>query len=605
MLFKKLDTISPPITIYFKGDSSHSSIFSGILSLIVFFISSYFGIQYAIGFLLHKDPKIYYYNRYIEDAGNFSINSSQIFSFVQVIDTESNLPKKTDFNSLRIIGIETTIDLYKENNDLSQYNHWIYGKCNNDTDTQGISHLIGFENFIDSACIRKYYNKEHKKYYHTNDINFVWPNLLHGCSHPKRTFYGIIVEKCRNDSMKILSDENYCNPPEEIIDYIKKSSLNLQLIDNYADVLNYEQPFIKYFYSVSSGLFEESYTTNHLNFNPMTLITNDAIFFDRIKKSFSYAFHQNEKTTSSTGNSGIYVAFYFWMQNNMHYYERKYRNFQDALSDIGGLGSLLLNLAYFLNILVSNFVILFDTEGLLDDIESSKRFSKNIIKNNVYKNLIQNKALTLSYDNNENDNNKASPIRKTRSVLNLNEMQNNGSYSSNHIFVVDNNNINKINRKENISKSNNNLINPRIKKTGGRRSVRFKKNSMKENLPINIFNMNDRFERNKPQKNSLIKNVNFKYMVDLSSLKKNNAKNNNSNKKMKFCEYISYFFSCGKFHQKISCYDEFRTRIISEENLILNYLNVCKLLRATKSLIKDREDDKMNNSNINNNAYQK
>ena len=126
MFFKKLDTISPPITIYFKGDSSHSSIFSGILSLIVFFISTYFGIQYAKDFLLHKDPKIYYYNRYIEDTGIFSINSSQMFSFIQVIDTESNNPKKTDFNSLRIIGIETTIDLYKENNDLSQYNHWIY-----------------------------------------------------------------------------------------------------------------------------------------------------------------------------------------------------------------------------------------------------------------------------------------------------------------------------------------------------------------------------------------------------------------------------------------------------------------------------------------------
>ena len=604
MFFKKLDTISPPITIYFKGDSSHSSIFSGILSLIVFFISTYFGIQYTIGFLLHKDPKVYFYNRYIEDAGNFSINSSQLFSFVQVIDTESNIPKITDFNSLRIIGIETTIDLYKENNDLSKYNHWIYGQCNNKTDTQDISHLIEFENFTESACIRKYYNKEHKKYYHTNDINFVWPNLNHGCSHPKRTFYGIIVEKCRNDSMKILSDETYCNPPEEIIEYIKKSSLNLQLIDNYADVLNYEHPFTKYFYSVSSGLFEESYTTNHLNFNPMTLVSNDAIFFDNIKRSFSYAFHQNEKTTSSMDNSGIYVSFYFWMQNNMHYYDRKYKNFQDALSDIGGLGSLLLNLAYFLNILVSNFVILFDTEGLLDDIESSKRFSKNIIKNNVYKNLIQNKALTLTNDNNENHDNKASPIRKTRSQLNLNEMPNNGSLSSNLIFVVDNNNINNITRKENISKSNNNLVHPRMKKIG-RRSVKFKKNSVKENLPINLFNMNDRIGRNNAKKNSLIKSINFKYMVDLSSIKRNNAKNNNSKKRMKFCEYISYFFSCGKFHQKISCYDEFRTRIISEENLILNYLNVCKLLRATKSLIKDREDDKMNNSNVNNNANQK
>ena len=590
MIFKKLDTISPPITIYFKGDSSHSSIFSGILSLIVFFISFYFGIEYVIGFLLHKDPKVYSYNRYIEDTGEFPINSSQIFSFVQIIETESNTPKKTDFNSLRIIGIETAIDLYKENNNLSEYNHWIYGKCNNITDTQNIAHLIGFENFTESACIRKYYNKEHKKYYHTNDINFVWPKLIHGCSNPKRTFYGIIVEKCRNDSMKILSDENYCNPQEQIIDYIKKSSINLQFIDNYADVLNYEHPFTKYFYSVSSGLFEESYTTNHLNFNPMTLLSNDAIFFDHIKKSYSYFFHQNEKTTSSTGNSGIYVSFYFWMQNNMHFYDRKYKNFQDALSDIGGLGSLLLNLAYFLNILVSNFVILFDTEGLLDEIESSKRFSKNIIKNNIYKNLIQNKALALTNDNEEN--NKASPLKKTKSQLNLNELSNNGSYSNN-LIVVDNSN--KIIR-NNITKSNNYLIYPRIKKLTSK-SLRFKKNSVKKNFPINIFNS---FERNNGKKNSIIKNVNFKYMVDLSSLKKINSKNINSKKRMKFCEYISYFFSCGKFHQKISCYDEFRTRIISEENLILNYLNVCKLLRATKSLIKDREDDKINNSNLNN-----
>ena len=600
MFFKKLDTISPPVTIYFKGDLSHSSIFSGILSLIVFLISSFFGIQYAKDFLLHKDPKVYFYNRYIEDTGEFAINSSEIFSFIQIIDTESNTPKQTDFNSLRIIGIETTIDLYKENNDLSEYNHWIYGKCNNNTDTQGIDHLIEFENFTDSACIRKYYNKEHKKYYQTNDINFVWPNLIHGCSHPQRTFYGIIVEKCRNDSMKMLSDEEYCNPPENITDYIKKSSLNLQLIDNYADVLNYEHPFTKYFYSVSSGLFEESFTTNHLNFNPMTLISNDAIFFERIKKSFSYAFHQNEKTTSSSDNRGIYVGFYFWMQNNMHYYDRKYKNFQDLLSDIGGLGSLLLNLAYFLNILVSNFVILFDTEGLLDDIESSKRFSKNIIKNNVYKNLIQNKALTLTNDNNENNDNKASPIRKTRSQINISEMPNNGSYSSNQIIYVDNSNINKI-RKSNISKSNNNLIYPRIKKGG--KTIRFKKNSVIQNLPINLFNINEKIERTSNlKKNSLIKNIKFKYMVDLSSIKKNNTKNNN--KRMKFCEYISYFFSCGKFHQKISCVDEFRTRIISEENLILNYLNVCKLLRATKSLIKDREDDKLTNSNVNNNANQ-
>ena len=61
----------------------------------------------------------------------------------------------------------------------------------------------------------------------------------------------------------------------------------------------------------------------------------------------------------------------------------------------------------------------------------------------------------------------------------------------------------------------------------GRRSVKFKKNSVKENLPINLFNMNDRIGRNNAKKNSLIKSINFKYMVDLSSIKRNNAKNNN------------------------------------------------------------------------------
>ena len=34
MLFKKFDFISPQITLYFKGDEKHSSIFSGIVTII-------------------------------------------------------------------------------------------------------------------------------------------------------------------------------------------------------------------------------------------------------------------------------------------------------------------------------------------------------------------------------------------------------------------------------------------------------------------------------------------------------------------------------------------------------------------------------------------
>ena len=584
MFFKKLDMISPPITIFYKGNSTHPSVFSGILTLMVYFVAFYFGIRYGIEYLRHQNPQIYYYNRYIEDAGNFPVNSSQIFSFVQILDTASNTPAPIEFDSVRIIGLETTIDLYKLDNNLSQYNHWLYGRCNNSSDTEGISYLINFDYFTESACIRKYYNKDDKIYYNTNDEKFIFPNIIHGCSHPDRTFYGIVIEKCRNDSLKFLSDGQYCNSKEHILKYIQKSSINLQLIDNYADVLNYENPFIKYFYSISNGLFEESYTANHLNFNPATLITNDAIFFTNDKKSFAYIYQQNEKVTAKSDDSGIYVAFYYWMQNNMQYYERKYRNFQDALSDIGGLGSLILNLAYILNFLVSNFVILFDTEELLNEIELSKKFSKNTIQKNVYKNLVQDTVIKDNLPNNignKNDNNKCSPIRKANSNLTYNDFSNNGSITNNLFLVCDNEKI----RRNKISSHKNN-------KRASKKIVKFKNDSLKNNKTIDIYSIDQRQEISQEKK--LRKSISFRYMVDLTSLNKRNSKINKPIKRMKFLEYITFYFSCGKIHQRIKCYDEFRCRIISEENLILNYLNVCKLLKATKNIIKDMEDDKIN-----------
>ena len=584
MFFKKLDMISPPITIFYKGNSTHPSVFSGILTLMVYFVAFYFGIRYGIEYLRHQNPQIYYYNRYIEDAGNFPVNSSQIFSFVQILDTASNTPAPIEFDSVRIIGLETTVDLYKLNNNLSQYNHWLYGRCNNSSDTEGISYLINFDYFTESACIRKYYNKDDKIYYNTNDEKFIFPNIIHGCSHPDRTFYGIVIEKCRNDSLKFLSDGQYCNSKEHILKYIQKSSINLQLIDNYADVLNYENPFTKYFYSISNGLFEESYTANHLNFNPATLITNDAIFFTNDKKSFAYIYQQNEKVTAKSDDSGIYVAFYYWMQNNMQYYERKYRNFQDALSDIGGLGSLILNLAYILNFLVSNFVILFDTEELLNEIELSKKFSKNTIQKNVYKNLVQDTVINDNLPNNignKNDNNKCSPIRKANSNLTYNDFSNNGSITNNLFLVCDNEKI----RRNKISSHKNN-------KRASKKIVKFKNDSLKNNKTIDIYSIDQRQEISQEKK--LRKSISFRYMVDLTSLNKRNSKINKPIKRMKFLEYITFYFSCGKIHQRIKCYDEFRCRIISEENLILNYLNVCKLLKATKNIIKDMEDDKIN-----------
>ena len=167
-----MDFLSPTITLYYKGERIHSSFFSGILTIIVYFICLIFGIIYFLKFYNKLVPTVYYYNRFVEDAGEFPVNSSSMFSFIQLIDTEKNIPDVVDFDMLNIIGIEQTIDLYQDDNDLSKYNHWLYGPCNNSTDTEGIKNLITFDHFTESACIRKYYNKEEKKYYNTNEEKF-------------------------------------------------------------------------------------------------------------------------------------------------------------------------------------------------------------------------------------------------------------------------------------------------------------------------------------------------------------------------------------------------------------------------------------------------
>ena len=387
MFIKKFDFLSPPITLYFKGESVHSSIFSGILSIISYSVVIAFGIIYALDFVNRENPTAYFFNRYIENAGEFPINASSLFNYVQMMNSKEYIPKDVDFDSIRIFGLDrVTVDDYMEDNDLEHYNHWIYGNCNNDSDTEGIGYLITQDKFEQSACIKQYYDMNKKKYYDIGDQNFVWPIIHHGMSHPDANMYGVVIEKCRNDTLRALSGARICKTPEYIEEYVYSSYVRFMLIDNYADVLNYKQPFTKYLYTVTNGIFPGTYTINNLNFVPALIKTDNGIFFEHTYEERSYFYSFNEKAISvqdlllkdALGNpildengkevkkeTGIIIAFYFWMQNRLQFYQRNYKKFQDVLGDIGGLSSIVLTLATIINFLFTDFIILLDTEELL------------------------------------------------------------------------------------------------------------------------------------------------------------------------------------------------------------------------------------------------
>ena len=94
-LLKKLDFLSPDITLYHKGDHSHSSWMSGILSLIEATVVIIFGIYFFLDFINHREPKAYYYNRFIEDAGLYHINSSSFFHFISITTQKDSV---TEYN---------------------------------------------------------------------------------------------------------------------------------------------------------------------------------------------------------------------------------------------------------------------------------------------------------------------------------------------------------------------------------------------------------------------------------------------------------------------------------------------------------------------------
>ena len=90
-MLKKLDNLSPPISLYYKKHLRHSSPISGIISIITYTTIIILGIVFSINFLFQKNPIAYFYNRFVYDIGLFSFNNSGIFHFIY-LGQSNNLP---------------------------------------------------------------------------------------------------------------------------------------------------------------------------------------------------------------------------------------------------------------------------------------------------------------------------------------------------------------------------------------------------------------------------------------------------------------------------------------------------------------------------------
>ena len=602
-VIRMFDWISSPITLYYGGENAHVSIPSAILSIIAYALVVVAGFYYALKFINRGAPKAYFFTRYVEDAGTYPVNHEQMFNFIQVSDPQTNEKVPLDFSVFRIVGFDDAYsDDYMDNPSIiKNKNHWIYGYCNNDSDTQGIGYLINQKYYEQSACIRKYYDKDKGRYYSTGESGFRWPIIVKGCSNPERTYYGIIMQRC-DMADQFLKDYGgpACKSSTDIDQIINKVSFNFQIIDHYADILNYEEPFTKYFYEVTSAITSNNFAIQHLNFNPVYMKTYNGFFFENIVEENLYYFTQNEKQTivesdlisSNRTTNGCLVGVYFWMQNTLQYYERNYDRVQDTLSDIGGISNIILIMAATLNFLINQFVILLDVKNIETKLNLNfKVIKEKILHTSSTRNKISEMMNPPKYHGNSHK------IKFYNNQINNNNNYNNlNQYSNNTNSIKDSIEIYQNNQNMNFKNNKNNTPN---------KDMILKRSHLLNKYYYNYFNEklekkenNDKVENIYSKKNSKNKLNIFDDNISLNSKKKLNRKSypkkrrerkitdknseyeeeQDESKEFNFCKYLGYLICCKRKNRTLNYYEHFRIKIISEENIINNYFDVYNLL---------------------------
>ena len=324
MFFKKFDFISSEITLFYRGNENHSSIMSGILSIVMGIVIVFLIGYLSIEVIAKQHPTSFYFTKFIEEIDDYPLNSTALLHYVSLYNSE-NEQIGIDTKAIYVIGVSVNDGTFTSDNDISKYSHWIYDSCEEsdlgtfkDTYTnEQLSNLFG------SLCLNRYYDKDTNSVINKNDANFIYPTLAHGASQHNNFEYGVYYQRCQNNS---VINGNNCYSKSQQDNYISGViGYEIYFIDHSIDVEQYNNPIGYAVHRITSELNANSFVLNHLNFHPVVVRTNDGLFFDNLKNTISYNFDYNEKITQSNDDYKILGSFNFWMQNTIDTYDRTYK----------------------------------------------------------------------------------------------------------------------------------------------------------------------------------------------------------------------------------------------------------------------------------------
>jgi hypothetical protein len=256
--------------------------------------------------------------------------------------------------------------------------------------------------------------------------------------------------------------------------------------------------------------------------------THDGLILDNIKENNAHIYDRNDVFIMD--KSDIFVAYVFWLKNNMFYNKRIYKRIPDIIPSIGGVYQFITIISIYINSLYNHYIVLSDTEQLLhSSIHNEKHINNKKEKGEEKENMKNQKIKKLEKEtkNTKNKNNLTQKVKNENPIRNLENIKVINNSQMSNVFVS----IDKINDK-----------------------------------------MNTNIEINNPNNNiNKIKDINFENKPTLRR------------RIIHFFDFLLYEISCCKKKKHyFKVYKDFRIKIISEEHLIRNHLNIYNLLRITE-----------------------
>ena len=397
MFLSKFDFISPEINLFYKGKERHSSIASGILSILLLIVIIALIIYLSIDCIGKLNPTSFYFTKYIDDVPEYPLNSKALLHYISIYN-RNNEQIEIDQKAINVIGVNLNDGIFTDDNDISKYSFWIYESCT-ESDLGEIKDKFtetDLENFYNSVCISKYYDLTTDTFIDKNNENFVYPTLIHGASKRDNFEYGVYIQKCQNH--KSINNNN-CYSLTVINSFIDNAiGYEIFFIDHSVDVEDYKNPIISSIHKISSEINDNSYVLNHLNFHPVLLKTKDGLIFDNLKEMTSYNFDINEKITHINVVNGILGSFNFWFQNSIDIYDRTYKKIQDIAGGVDGIVEVVMFIAKIINqFLFHDFQVLKDFNYEFEEVNKKNKnslFFFNTKKNKINR-ITSNHAISI------------------------------------------------------------------------------------------------------------------------------------------------------------------------------------------------------------------